>query len=140
MRNLELSRYGRAFIAGSAYPVVFFPFALLSLSSWAKPDSGFSMESVVWFFPWAMGFWNVLFVKLRSRIPLSEKGRYWVWGILLGVIFPTIGNLSGAPAKLWGLPFPFGLLVIPLGVSAYALVWRYGVRAMNIIVGIDEEK
>lgn len=128
----------RAFLAGSAYPVLFFPFALLSLSSMARPESEFSLGSVIWFFPWAMGLWNVLFLRVRPRLPGTWKTQYWLWGILLGTLFPIVGNLNNVPGKLWGLEFPYGLAVIPAGMLAYGLVWRYAVRFLNRVVGVDK--
>lgn len=126
-----------AFVAGSGYPVVFVPFTYLGVASLLRPESGFLYQAVVWFFPISMGLWNVLFVQNHERLAgLSLSARYWLAGIVLGIIFPVVGNATGVPAKLFGLEGPEGLAMIPIAMLGYGLIWRFPTRWMNRLMGL----
>ena len=128
-----------AFVAGSAYPVVFVPFTYLGVASLLRPESGFVYQAVVWFFPLSMGLWNVLFVANHERLAgLSLSSRYWLAGIVLGIIFPLVGNATGVPGKLFGLEWPRGLVMVPIAMLGYGLVWRFLTRWMNRLAGLTD--
>jgi hypothetical protein len=101
-------------------------------------------------FPWPdpnlFGVWNMLYVGLRSRSPLPIGAH----GALLPfVIIPlglTLGSVLGViqidqdgvhAFQAVRLPYARGILVLPVVVVVYYLVWKYIVGFLNDLVGIE---
>jgi len=128
----------RAFLAGSSFPVVLTPFTYLGISSLLNPNSGFAFQYVVWIFPLIMGTWNVLFLGWsRKRFVESRTQAYWIGGVTLGILLPVLGNITGTPQRLFGLEGAKGLIMIPIAMVGYGLVWRYVVKWVNTILGLE---
>ncbi len=137
--NKTLSMYLRAFIAGSAFPVVMWPFLYIGIPSYLNPGAGFTFELTAIFLPIILGSFNVLFVAVRKRLPFSAKGNYLLFGALYGLTFSLIGNFSiDIPRDLYLLTGFVQYLTIPFAIVAYALIWRYIIRRLNKLVGVEE--
>jgi hypothetical protein len=78
------------------------------------------------------GAWNVLYVVLARRRtwPLGRHGL--LLALLIGLLAWTIARAVGLPAAM--LRAAMG--VYPFAVVAYYLLWKYGVRRLNEILGV----
>jgi hypothetical protein len=129
--------YLRAYMAGIVIPTA----ALLMVLAAFVTVHHFHREPLpidrVLVFPMAIapnlwGAWNMLYVALRRRRrwPLAAHG------VILSFLAATIG---WAMARSLGLPIG-GLrdvaTALPFVVVMYYLLWKYGVRALNDILGI----
>jgi hypothetical protein len=129
--------YLRAYMAGITIPTAF----LLVILAVFLTVHGFHPDPLpldrMLVFPMALapniwGAWNMLYVALRRR---------WEWplgrhGILLALL---VGSLAWTIARAVGLPMATlhtALGVYPFAVVAYYLLWKYGVRLLNEILGI----
>ncbi|PYR02696.1 MAG: hypothetical protein DMG00_28350, partial [Acidobacteria bacterium] len=78
------------------------------------------------------GAWNVLHLKLRSRlhVPLGAFG-----AVLPIMLFPggiMLGRLLDVFSIQWWLAIP----IIPIGMAVYYLAWKYIVGFLNQEMGI----
>lgn len=126
--------YLRAFIAGLVIPSVLLPIAACLAIRLGKPQllevGGAYWMPVIW------GIWNVLFVGLGRILPFSYDVRLFIKGALLGLLVAAyaifwvhVPEIAGFPERWKYLP----LIVAPL---AYALLWRYGVKWLNALLGV----
>ena len=143
--------YLRAYMAGIVVPTAFL---LVVITGFTLARFVFEVpvpiERVV-VFPMALipnlfGVWNILYVGLKSHSRLSIGAH----GALLPfVIIPlglTLGTLLGViqidqdgvlAFQAVRLPFTSGVLVLPVVVVVYYLVWKYIVALLNDLVGIE---
>jgi hypothetical protein len=82
--------------------------------------------------PNVWGLWNMLYLRLRSRLPLSLGGH----GALL-VVFLIPGGI--ALARLFDtftIQWQFALPMFPVGMALYYLAWKHFVGFLNEEMGI----
>lgn len=127
----------RAYMAGITIPTVF----LLAILAAFLTVHGFHPEPLpvdrVLVFPMAIapslwGTWNMLYVALRRRRdwPLGRHGI--LLALLIGLLAWTLARAVGVPAVVLST----ALGIYPFVVVAYYLLWKYGVRLLNEILGI----
>ena len=124
-------------MAGITIPTVF----LLAILAAFLTVHGFHPEPLpvdrVLVFPMAIapslwGTWNMLYVALRRRRdwPLGRHGI--LLALLIGLLAWTLARAVGVPAVVLST----ALGIYPFVVVAYYLLWKYGVRLLNEILGI----
>ncbi len=129
----------RAFLAGSSFPVIFWPFSLLAVGFLQTGNEPFPFQYVVWVFPILLGLANVVFWMIKDAIPLQAyTHKLWAFGIALGTLFPIMGGQFSVPHLLFGFPADKQWLIIPLGMLFYGCIWRYAVGFMNKALGLHE--
>ncbi|MPZ19428.1 MAG: hypothetical protein GEV06_16150 [Luteitalea sp.] len=131
--------YIRAYMAGITLPTLFL---LVILTAFVIAryvyDVDVPVERVVVFpmaaVPNSWGAWNILYVWLRKRVswPIG------LHGALLPLLLVPAGYLV---ARAVGVPFPLTAaqlfpVVLPLGLVAYYLLWKYLVGSLNDLLGI----
>ena len=127
----------RAFIAGSAFPVIIFPMLYLGIPSVLYPDADFNFFTHILSIPILVGLINIMFVNLKQYLP-SGTTKYWLWGAGHGLVFTLIGNFSSEiPTELFMLDRPLAFITIPLAMILYSLIWRYVIRGINTMMDID---
>jgi hypothetical protein len=133
-------RYLRAYLAGIALPTAFL---LVIMTGFTLARYVFQvptpLERVI-VFPMAVvpnlwGVWNMLYVRLSERRPLSSGA----FGAVLPLVLGPLGYLA-ARAVVFDIPpfvahaFPYGLA---LAVFAYYLLWKYAVRFLNRVIEVE---
>ena len=131
--------YLRAYMAGIAVPTIFL---LVVATGFTVARYVYNIpvpiERVIVFpmaaVPNAWGLWNVLFVALRRRIPLSLG----LYGALLPMLLAPLGLLASALLK-FSIPgfaahaFP---IVAPVGLIVYYFAWKYFVGFLNRVLDL----
>ena len=132
--------YIRAFIAGSAFPVVVWPFLYLGMPSFYNPTADFNFESAAITLPIIVGTLNIVFVSIRRWLPFGGRGNYWFFGALHGLAFALYGNfVAHIPQDLFQLQGTIQYVTIPLAVLAYSLIWRFIIRRLNLALQLDTD-
>jgi hypothetical protein len=138
--------YLRAYMAGIVVPTVFllaimtvyalFRFYLEVPSQFvlAMPARPLSRALV---FPMAIvpnlwGVWNMLHLKLRSRVPVSLGA----FGALLPLLLFPGGIMLARALDVFTIQWRFALPIIPIGMAVYYLAWKYLVGFLNEEMGI----
>lgn len=135
---IYMKKYIRAFIAGSAFPVVVWPFIYIGIPSIYNPGSELVFESIALTLPIVIGILNILFIAIRNRLPFGSRGNYWFFGTLHGLSFSLYGNfISSIPQDLYLLNGIIQYVTIPAAILAYGLIWRYIIRNLNIMLEIE---
>jgi len=143
----------RAFVAGSAYPVALVPFLYFAGLTLLQRDFGMTWlvtvteqdrETVAMLLfallPVVTGVWNALFIAVYDLLPGSTPDhRHWLSGFLLGLALPVVGNLVSAPELFLAVPFPGGIMAVPLIMVACGIVWRYLVQPINTAMALVPE-
>jgi hypothetical protein len=82
--------------------------------------------------PNAWGLWNMLYLRLRSRLhlPLGAHG-----ALLVLVLIPGGIALAGA-LDPFTIQWQFALPMFPIGMAVYYLAWKYVVGFLNTEIGI----
>lgn len=129
------------FVAGSAYPVILFPVAYLFAYAYeqggAPPWSwdlqvGVRTVAVAMLLPLALGLYNILFVALSALLPgRSFLEKHWLGGFFLGAALPVAGMLMGEPRLLFGEAYPLGVILVPVNMMAFGVLWRALVGPIN---------
>jgi len=131
--------YLRAYMAGAAAPTVLVLVAFAVFLT-VRPVNGtdFPAEKVMVFplavVPALWGLWNMLWVALHTRAR-------WPLG-LHGAIVPAFAVPLGFAAAQWnGVQFPVSvaqaiLIIAPLLMIIYYLVWKFVVGFLNGLLGI----
>ena len=140
--------YLRAYMAGTLVPTVFLlvlltVYTLYGFRLYLEVPSQFVLAmparplARALVFPMAIvpnlwGAWNVLHLKLRSRlhVPLVAFG-----AVLPIMLFPggiMLGRLLDVFSIQWWLAIP----IIPIGMAVYYLAWKYIVGFLNQEMGI----
>ena len=78
------------------------------------------------------GVWNMLHLKLRSRVPLSLAA----WGALLPLVLIPGGILLARALDVFTIQWSLALPIFPIGMAIYYLFWKFAVRFLNEELGI----
>jgi hypothetical protein len=143
--------YLRAYMAGIVVPTAFL---LVVMTAFTLARFVFEVpvpiERVV-VFPMALipnlfGVWNMLYVGLRSRSRLSIGAHGALLPFVLIPLGLTLGTVLGVVRidqdgvqafQAVRLPLFKGVLVLPVVVVVYYLMWKYIVGFLNDLVGIE---
>jgi len=132
------NKYIKAFVAGSAFPVILSPMLYLGIPVLIYPDSGFNYVGTIITIALIVGSLNMFFILIRDMLPYSNKLGYLFFGAAHGFILSLFGNFfSSIPTELYMLVGPEQYLTIPAATILYALIWRYIIRNLNIMLGIE---
>ena len=82
--------------------------------------------------PNAWGLWNMLYLRLRARVPLSLG----VFGALLVVVLIPGGMVLGRLFDTFSIQWRFALPMFPVGMALYYLAWKHLVSFLNEEIGI----
>jgi len=139
--------YVRAYMAGIVVPTVVLLVAVVPLyvyfqfyfevpSQFVVGLPGRPLERAIVFpmavVPNAWGLWNMLHLALRSRVRLPLA----LHGALLPLVLMPLGVLVARQFDFFGLQWQFVLPMVPIGMAAYYLAWKYLVAFLNAEVGI----
>jgi hypothetical protein len=143
--------YVRAYMAGIVVPTAFLlvPMTAFTLLRFVF-EVPVPIERVV-VFPMALipnlfGLWNMLYVGLRSRSPLSIGAHGALLplviiplGLTLGMVLGVVSiDQDGVDAfQAVRLPYSRAVFVLPVVVVVYYLVWKYIIGFLNDLVGIE---
>ena len=83
--------------------------------------------------PNVWGLWNMLHLRIRSRIPLSLG----VHGALLVVLLIPGGIMLARLFDTFAIQWQFALPMFPIGMIVYYLAWKYFVGFLNDEMGIS---
>jgi hypothetical protein len=143
--------YLRAYMAGIVVPTAFL---LVAMTVFTLARFVFQVpvpiERVI-VFPMALipnlfGVWNMLYVGLRPRSHLSIGAHGALLPFVLVPLGLTLGTLLGViridqdgvqAFQAVRLPYFKGVVVLPVVVVVYYLVWKYIVGFLNDLVGIE---
>jgi len=133
-------KYTKAFVAGSAFPVMVWPFLYLGLSSRFNPNTSFIFATTPLILPVLVGLLNIFYILIEKRIPLRDtNNKFWLFGALHGLGLSLYGNfVSNIPVDLFALSGPIQYITIPLAIIAYGLIWRYAIQNLNRMVGLAQ--
>lgn len=129
-------RFLKAFIAGLVFPAVLLP---IQLFLWyAYGDTVLLSQPILLLLPIAWGLWNVLyFAVFKYILPFGMNEKLIVTGFVLGLLLAIYGvfvlNLPG----LVGVPSYLRFLPLILAPIIYAVIWRYVVKFLNEVVGLE---
>lgn len=131
------NKYIKAFIAGSAFPVIISPMLYLGIPFSLHPEVGFNYFSHMLVIPILVGLLNMLFIKVKHLLP-SGTSKYWMWGAGHGFVFSLLGNFySNIPTDLFMLERPVAFITILIATILYACIWRFIIRNINVMMNID---
>lgn len=133
-------RHLKAFVIGSSFPVVIWPFFYLGVSSYLYPEAMFSMDLVPIFLPFIFGFYNVLILIIkRNWFARASMDYYLAAGAFYGLGLSLYGNFGkDIPVDLFQFPdTAIQYSVIPVAILLYALVWRYIAGNFNRLFDIE---
>jgi hypothetical protein len=127
--------YLRAFMSGIAIPTALLPIILCIGLALGKNE--LLSVPLLHYIPVIWGIWNVLyFLVFRDFLPGREGLKYLITGAILGFILACVGvfwlhvpTIVGFTGEVVYYP----LVIVPI---LYAILWAYGVRPLNKVVGI----
>src|SRR5919106_1660614 len=138
--------YLRAYMAGVTVPTGFL-LAMIAIYAYFRfyfevpnqfviPLPGPPLERAI-VFPMAVvpnmwGAWNMLYLALRSRVPISLA----LHGSLLPLILIPFGIALARILDVFTIQLQFALPMFPVGMAVYYLAWKYLVGFLNAEVGI----
>ena len=127
-----------AFIAGSAFPVVIWPFMYLGLSyTYLNSSSSFKIGLLPIILPFIFGFANVFYMFLELIYPAQSFIRIWLFGGMFGLILSLIGNfVYNIPKDLFRLKGKVQYLTLIFFPIFYSLIWRYIIFNLNKLLNI----
>jgi hypothetical protein len=82
--------------------------------------------------PNVWGLWNMLYLRLRSRLGISLG----VHGALLVVLLIPAGIVLGRLLDTFAIQWQFALPMFPVGMALYYLAWKHLVGFLNAEMGI----
>lgn len=131
--------YLRAYMAGVVVPTLAFVI-VVTVFSVARYVYGFplALERVLIFpmtaVPNLWGLWNMLFVASQARTRLSVG----LHGALLPFLLAPLGILltRSLDFQVPGYSPHIFLIIAPVGLIAYYLLWKYVVGFLNAVLGI----
>lgn len=82
--------------------------------------------------PNVWGWWNMLYLALRSR----AKWSLGVHGAILPLLLMPLGVALAGALDVFRLQWEFVLPMAPVGMTVYYLAWKYLVGFLNQEVGI----
>ena len=138
--------YLRAYMAGIVVPTLFL-LVVVAVDAYHKYYFEVSNQFVIplasrpldraLLFPMAIvpnvwGLWNMLYLRVRRRAPISLG----VYGALLVLLLIPGGiGLAGA-FDTFSIQWQFALPMFPVGMAVYYLAWKYAVGFLNQEIGI----
>ena len=138
--------YVRAYMAGIVVPTLFL-LVVVAIDAYQKYYFEVSNQFVIplasrpleraLLFPMAVvpnvwGLWNMLYLRLRRRVPLSLGAH----GALL-VVFLIPGGIGLARLfDTFAIQWQFALPMFPIGMAVYYLAWKHVVALLNEEMGI----
>ncbi len=141
MNKIVENKYAKAFVAGSAFPVVvFLIFYYNSFLLILKTGSGFIFGYLATIIPIILGLINILYILNEKRIPIkNQNSRLWVTGLITGLILSLYGNfVLHIPTEVFLLSGPIQYITLPLSALAYGVAWRYIIKPLNQMLGLSE--
>ncbi len=78
------------------------------------------------------GLWNMLYLAVRSRVRLSLG----LYGALLPVLLFPAGIALARALDVFTIQWQYALPMIPIGMAAYYLAWKFLVGFLNQEIGI----
>ena len=138
--------YLRAYMAGIVVPTLFL-LVIMAINAWQTFYFEVSNQFVIplasrpldraLLFPMAVvpnmwGVWNMLYLRLRARSPLSLG----VHGAFLVVILIPGGIALARLFDVLTIQWQFALPMFPVGMTIYYLAWKYFVGFLNQELGI----
>jgi len=137
---MNQNKYIKAFVAGSAFPIIVIPYVYIGVPLRYTPTAEIDYFADVMLVPILIGLLNVIFIKTRHFLKTSNKTKYWIFGAFNGLFFSSIGTLlTNIPTDLFRLPEDIRFVVIPFAMTLYALMWRYILRNINIMMNIEQK-
>ena len=136
--------YLRAYMAGIVVPTVFllcamtiyavYRFYLEVPSQFVFGIPAAPLERMI-MFPMAVvpnlwGVWNMLYLRLKPRLPLPA------FGALLPMLLVPLMITLGRAFDAFQVQMGFALPAIPIGMALYYLVWKFVVGFLNREMGI----
>ena len=82
--------------------------------------------------PNVWGWWNMIYLALRSRV----KWSIGVHGAILPLLLMPLGVALASALDVFHLQWEFVLPMAPVGMTVYYLAWKYLVGFLNQEVGI----
>jgi hypothetical protein len=127
--------YLRAYMAGVLLPSWFLLFVLAAFLFAHFTQRLPARLEVAFIFPMAIvpnlwGLWNVLYVMLRLRARVSIGA----FGSLLPLILVPAGVLLASMLDLGFYTVRQALVLLPIAMVIYYLVWKYAVAFFNRII------
>lgn len=127
--------YLRAYMAGIVVPTLLLliaPLTFVLSARFVDAAPGTRLFIQVAVFPGAIvpnlwGVWNLLYLRFRPSMPLP------VFGALLPLLLVPMIWYMGPPIFP---PAPWLLLIVPIGMAIYYLVWKFVVGFLNQEMGI----
>lgn len=129
-------RFLKAFIAGLVLPAVLLP---LQLYAWyAMGNTALLSQPILLLLPIVWGLWNVVyFAVLKYILPFGVNERLIITGFLLGLLLAIYGVFVLDLPALVGIPNYLRYLPLVLAPIIYAVVWKYIVKFLNEVVGLE---
>jgi hypothetical protein len=82
--------------------------------------------------PNVWGAWNMLYLRIRSRVPWSVG----VHGSLLVLLLIPGGVALARAFDVFTIQLQFALPMVPIGMAIYYLAWKHLVGRLNAEMGI----
>jgi len=133
-----VNKYIRAFVAGSAFPVMVsvIVFYFLSRLILGFGEEGFTAIDFLTV-PILVGLVNMLHVYALEKWPTKKINlRLILVGLIAGFVFALIGIYSNVPEELFGITGSLSYISLGLAPIGYAVIWRFVIKYLNIIVGL----
>lgn len=139
-----VNKYIKAFIAGSAYPIILsFYFIYFSayflLKPFGSPDTSFAFGvSNLLITPVLIGLANMLFIYFLEKKPTKNVNLRLIWfGVASGLILSSLGVfVFDTPSSLFGITNNLRyapLIIAPIG---YGIIWRFVIKFLNNAMGL----
>lgn len=138
--------YLRAYMAGIVVPTLFL-LVVVAVDAYHKyyfevsnqfviPLASRPLERALLFpmavVPNAWGLWNMMYLRLRSRLRLAIG----LHGALLVLLLIPGGIALGRMLDAFTIQWRFALPMFPVGMALYYLAWKYAVAFFNEELGI----
>lgn len=129
-------KFLKAFIAGLVVPAVILPLQLFL--SYTFGDASLLSQPVLLLLPIAWGLWNVLYFSVfKFILPFGVNEKLILTGFLLGLLLAIYGVFVLDLPRLVGIPSYLHFLPLIVAPILYALIWRYVVKFLNEVVGLE---
>lgn len=138
--------YLRAYMAGIVVPTLFL-LVVVTISAYQTyyfevsnqfviPLAGRPLERAI-LFPMAVvpnvwGLWNMLYLRLPARMRLP----FGIHGALLVALLMPAGITLARFLDVFTIQWHYALPMLPIGMAAYYLAWKYVVGFLNEEMGI----
>lgn len=128
-------KYLRAFIAGLVLPSILIPIILCIASHLGHKEV--LLIPAIHTIPIAWGIWNILYFAVGQKaLPFELNTRLLITGAVLGLLIAIAGIFILHIPTALGLVTPWTYLPLIVGPILYALLWRYVVKPLNVLLGL----